>query len=152
MRLQAQELSVRKGRVVERAPSNFTLSSTNPANGGRPNAIRDEGYSGTGCSAGSATAAFDTLLVDADREDRTRVSARGRSRYRGPSRPLSRSHRERLGALSRVARANDLPTGANEVRKVLSTAVLTKSCAKGNPACSLAARNTSSRSFGSQTL
>ena len=43
MRLQAQELSVRKGRVVERAPSNFTLSSTNSANGGRPNAIRDGG-------------------------------------------------------------------------------------------------------------
>ena len=56
MRLRAQELSVRKRRVVERAPSNFTLSSTNSANGGRPNAIRDGAYSGTGCSAGRSSA------------------------------------------------------------------------------------------------
>jgi hypothetical protein len=38
-----------------------------------------------------------------------------------------------------------LPTGANDERKVLSTAVLTKSCAKSNPDCSLAAWKSDSR-------
>jgi hypothetical protein len=43
-----------------------------------------------------------------------------------------------LSTVSRVARARDLPTGANNERNVFGTTVLTKSCAKGNPACSLA--------------
>ena len=78
MRLNAQELSVQKRRafqrhdllsvrkrhVVEHARSNFTLSSTNSASGGRPNATRDGAYSGTAGSAcgSSAAAGSDTVL------------------------------------------------------------------------------------------
>jgi hypothetical protein len=58
--------------------------------------------------------------------------------------PASIASGKTLSTGSRVARAKNLPTGANNETKVLNTAVLTKSCAKGNPACSLAARNTSS--------
>jgi hypothetical protein len=43
----------------------------------------------------SAAAASDTVLVDANREDRT-LCIRSRSRYRDPSRPRIESHRERL--------------------------------------------------------
>ena len=77
MRLSAQELSVRKRRAFQRTRSNFTLSSTDSASGGRPNATRDGAYSGTACSAcgSSAAAGSDTVLLDADREDRTLVSA-----------------------------------------------------------------------------
>ena len=49
------------------------------------------------------------------------------------------------------AGARELPTGANNETKILSTAVLTKSCAKRNPACSLAAWNLSSRSLEVRT-
>jgi hypothetical protein len=77
MRLSAQELSVRKRRAFQRTRSNFTLSSADSASGGRPNATRDGAYSGTTCSAcgSSAAAGSDTVLVDANREDRTLVSA-----------------------------------------------------------------------------
>jgi hypothetical protein len=77
MRLNAQELSVRKRRVVEHARSNFTLSSANSASDPRPNATRDGAYSETACSdcGSSAAAGSDTVLLDADREDRTLVSA-----------------------------------------------------------------------------
>jgi hypothetical protein len=77
MRLRAQELSVRKKRTFQRTRSNFTRSSTDFASGGRPNATRDGAYSGNACSAcgSSAAAASDTVLLDADREDRTLGSA-----------------------------------------------------------------------------
>lgn len=41
MRLNAQELSVRKRRACQRTRSNFTLSSTDSASGGRTNVSRD---------------------------------------------------------------------------------------------------------------
>jgi hypothetical protein len=74
MRLSAQELSV---RAFQRTRSNFTLSSTDSASDGRPNASGDDAYSGTTCSAcgSSAAAGSDAVLVDANREDRTLVSA-----------------------------------------------------------------------------
>jgi hypothetical protein len=77
MRLKAQELSVRKRRVVERARSHFTLSSTNSASGGRPNAPRDGAYSGNACSAcgSSAGAASDTVLSMLIVKTETLVSA-----------------------------------------------------------------------------
>lgn len=153
MRLNAQELSVRKTGVFQRTRSNFTLSSTDSASGGPPNATRHGAYSGTACSAcgSSAAAASDTVLLDANRDDRN-ACIRGRSRYRDVSRPPSSiASGKTLSTVSRVARARGLPTGANNERKVLDTAVLTKPSAKGNPACSLAARNTSSRSLGRPT-
>ena len=77
MRLNAQELSVRKRHVVEHARCNFTLSSTNSASDGRPNATRDGAYSGTAGSAcgSSAAAASDTVLLDTDREDQLHYRA-----------------------------------------------------------------------------
>jgi len=145
MRLNAQELSVRKRRAFQRTRSNFTLSSANSASGPRPNATRDGAYSETACSAcGSpAAAGSDTVLLDANREDRTLVSA-VEAVTEILAVPASIASGKTLSTGSRVARAKNLPTGANNETKVLNTAVLTKSCAKGNPACSLAARNTSS--------
>jgi hypothetical protein len=82
-------------------------------------------------------------FFDAEREDRTLVSA-----VEAVTEILAAPRLDRIGKdfehRVALARARDLPTGANNETKVLNTAVLTKSCAKGNPACSLAARNTSS--------
>jgi|HubBroStandDraft_2_1064218.scaffolds.fasta_scaffold26965_4 hypothetical protein len=97
MRLNAQELSVRKTGVFQRTRSNFTLSSTDSASGGPPNATRHGAYSGTACSAcgSSAAAASDTVLLDANRDDRTLVSAVEAVTEMLAVRRL-RSHRERL--------------------------------------------------------
>jgi hypothetical protein len=77
MRLNAQELSVRKRRVVEHARSNFTLSSTNSASDGRPNATETGRIQGTACSAfgSSAAAGSDAVLIATNRADRTLISA-----------------------------------------------------------------------------
>ncbi len=89
-----------------------------------------------------------TVLLEADREDRTLVSA-----VEAVTEILAVPRLDRIGKdfehRVALARARDLPTGANNERNVFSTAVLNKSCAK-RYSRSLAARNTSSRSLGSQ--
>jgi hypothetical protein len=116
----------------------------------RTNATRDGAYSGTACSAfrSSAAAGSDAVLIATNRADRTLISAVEAVPEVQPS-GVSIASRDFQHGVA-CGHSQGLPTGANIERNVFTTAVLTKSCAESNPVCSLAGRNTSSRSLGSQ--
>jgi hypothetical protein len=73
-------------------------------------------------------------FFDAESEDRTLVCAWSRPLPRSEPSAASIASGKTLSTVSRMARARDLPTGANNERSAFSTAVLTKSCAKCNSA------------------
>jgi hypothetical protein len=73
-------------------------------------------------------------FFDAEREDRTLGCGWSRPLPRSGSSAASIASGKTLSTASRMARARDLLTGANNERSAFSTAVLTKSCAKCNPA------------------
>jgi hypothetical protein len=136
MRLSAQQLSVRKRRAFQRTRSNFTLSPTDSASGKRTNATRDGAYSklcvqpmGLQPPPGP-TSFFSILIVNPEP-----LCPRSKPSSRSWTPAVSIASGKPLSTVSRVARERDLPTGANNERRVLGTALLTKSCAKGNPAC-----------------
>jgi hypothetical protein len=73
-------------------------------------------------------------FFDAERADRTLVCAWSSPLPRSGPSAASIASRKTLSTVLRMATARDLPTGANNERSAFSTAVLTKSCAKCNPA------------------